>query len=90
MTDRLELSFALRYDIEDRKVKNAVPSPADGAVSTRINYCGNSSREVAHSMGHHSAVRLGTRLSSTLILVLSALEWLIEAKNSTRFSRKSA
>ena len=41
MTDRLELSFALRYDIEDRKVKNAVPSPADGAVSTRIDYCGN-------------------------------------------------
>ena len=41
MTDRMELSFALRYDIEDRKVKNAVPSPADGAVSTRINYCGN-------------------------------------------------
>ncbi|MDA9191163.1 TonB-dependent receptor [bacterium] len=40
MTDRLELSFALRYDIEDREVKNAVPSPADGAVSTRINYCG--------------------------------------------------
>ena len=41
MTDRMELSFALRYDIEDRKVKNAVPSPADGAVSTRIDYCGN-------------------------------------------------
>ncbi len=40
ITDRMELSFALRYDIEDREVSNAVPSPADGYVSTRINYCG--------------------------------------------------
>ena len=40
MTDRMELSLALRYDIEDREVRNAVPSPADGAISTRIDYCG--------------------------------------------------
>ena len=39
VTDRMELSFALRYDIEDREVRNAVPSPADGNVSTNINYC---------------------------------------------------
>lgn len=39
ITDRMELSFALRYDIEDREVSNAVPSPADGNVSTNINYC---------------------------------------------------
>ena len=41
MTDRLELSVALRYDVEDREVTNAVPSPADGYVSTRIDYCGD-------------------------------------------------
>ena len=40
MTDRLELSVALRYDVEDREVTNAVPSPADGYLSTRIDYCG--------------------------------------------------
>ncbi|MEL0008009.1 MAG: TonB-dependent receptor, partial [Luminiphilus sp.] len=40
LTDRMELSVALRYDVEDREVTNAVPSPADGYVSTRINYCG--------------------------------------------------
>ena len=40
MTDRLELSVALRYDVEDREVQNAVPSPADGYVSTNIDYCG--------------------------------------------------
>lgn len=40
MTDRLELSVALRYDVEDREVSNAVPSPADGYVSTKIDYCG--------------------------------------------------
>lgn len=40
ITDRMELSFALRYDIEDREVKNGVPSPADGFYSTRIDYCG--------------------------------------------------
>ena len=36
----MELSFAVRYDIEDREVSNAVPSPADGYVSTNIDYCG--------------------------------------------------
>jgi iron complex outermembrane recepter protein len=40
ITDRMELSFALRYDLEDREVSNAVPSPADGNVSTNIDYCG--------------------------------------------------
>jgi len=40
VTDRMELSFAVRYDIEDREVSNAVPSPADGYVSTNIDYCG--------------------------------------------------
>ena len=40
VTDRLELSLALRYDVEDREVSNAVPSPADGYVSTKIDYCG--------------------------------------------------
>ena len=41
MTDRLELSVALRYDVEDREVTNADPSPADGYISTRIDYCGD-------------------------------------------------
>ena len=41
LTDRMELSVALRYDVEDREVTNAVPSPADGYVSTRIDYCGD-------------------------------------------------
>ena len=40
LTDRMELSVALRYDVEDREVQNAVPSPADGYFSTRIDYCG--------------------------------------------------
>mgnify|MGYP002865922194 CR=1 FL=1 len=40
MTDRLEVSLALRYDLEDREVENRVPSPADGFVSTEIDYCG--------------------------------------------------
>jgi len=40
ISDRMELSLALRYDIEDREVRNGVPSPADGYVSTRIDYCG--------------------------------------------------
>ena len=40
ITDRMELSFAVRYDIEDREVSNAVPSPAEGNFSTRIDYCG--------------------------------------------------
>ncbi len=41
LTDRMELSVALRYDVEDREVQNAVPSPADGYVSTNIDYCGS-------------------------------------------------
>ena len=41
LTDRMELSVALRYDVEDREVQNAVPSPADGYFSTRIDYCGS-------------------------------------------------
>ena len=40
ITDRMELSVALRYDIEDREVRNGVPSPADGYFSTKIDYCG--------------------------------------------------
>ena len=40
VTEALELSVALRYDSEKREVSNGVPSPADGALSTYIDYCG--------------------------------------------------
>ncbi|MFK8046881.1 MAG: TonB-dependent receptor [Halioglobus sp.] len=40
ITDRMELSLALRYDREEREVENKVPSPADGFLSTNIDYCG--------------------------------------------------
>ena len=40
VTEALELSVALRYDSEKREVTNGVPSPADGALSTYIDYCG--------------------------------------------------
>lgn len=40
VTETLELSVALRYDSEKREVSNGVPSPADGALSTYIDYCG--------------------------------------------------
>lgn len=39
LTDSVELSLALRYDREDREVSNQVPSPADGYVSSYIDYC---------------------------------------------------
>jgi iron complex outermembrane receptor protein len=39
ITDRMELSVAVRYDREEREVENKVPSPADGYLSTNINYC---------------------------------------------------
>jgi len=39
ITDRIELSVALRYDREERDVDNQVPSPADGFLSTNIDYC---------------------------------------------------
>lgn len=41
LSDRMELSLAVRYDRENREVKNRVPSPADGNLSTNIDYCGN-------------------------------------------------
>ena len=31
ITDRMELSVAVRYDREEREVENKVPSPADGS-----------------------------------------------------------
>lgn len=40
VTEALELSVALRYDSEKREVSNGVPSPAEGALSTYIDYCG--------------------------------------------------
>lgn len=40
ISDRMELSVAVRYDREEREVKNRVPSPADGNLSTNIDYCG--------------------------------------------------
>lgn len=40
ISDRMELSLAVRYDREEREVENKVPSPADGFVSTNIDYCG--------------------------------------------------
>ena len=40
VTESIELSVALRYDREERKVSNGVPSPADGALSNFIDYCG--------------------------------------------------
>lgn len=40
LTESMELSVALRYDSEEREVTNGVPSPADGALSTYIDYCG--------------------------------------------------
>ncbi len=39
ITEDVELSLALRYDEEDRSTTNGVPSPADGALSTRIDFC---------------------------------------------------
>ena len=39
ITDRMELSVAVRYDREEREVENKVPSPADGYTSTNIDYC---------------------------------------------------
>ncbi len=39
LTDRMEVSLALRYDREEREVENKVPSPADGFLSTNIDYC---------------------------------------------------
>lgn len=41
VTDRIELSLAVRYDRERREVENKVPSPADGFLSTNIDYCSN-------------------------------------------------
>ena len=43
ITDRMELSVAVRYDREEREVENKVPSPADGYLSTNINYCADTS-----------------------------------------------
>ncbi len=40
ITEAVELSVALRYDSEERDVTNNVPSPADGALSNYIDYCG--------------------------------------------------
>ena len=40
VTEALELSVALRYDSEKREVSNGVPSHADRALSTYIDYCG--------------------------------------------------
>lgn len=40
ISDTMELSFALRYDREERDVTNAVPTPSE-RVSSRINYCAN-------------------------------------------------
>jgi iron complex outermembrane receptor protein len=39
ITERMELSVAVRYDREEREVENKVPSPADGFLSTNIDYC---------------------------------------------------
>ena len=39
LSDQVELSFALRYDREERDVENRVPSPVDGFLSTEIDYC---------------------------------------------------
>jgi iron complex outermembrane receptor protein len=39
ISDRMELSVAVRYDREEREVENKVPSPADGFLSTNIDYC---------------------------------------------------
>lgn len=41
VSDQLEVSFALRYDREERDIDNKVPSPADGFLSTEIDYCSN-------------------------------------------------
>lgn len=38
LTERVEVSLALRYDREKRKVTNAVPTPSQ-QTSTRIDYC---------------------------------------------------
>jgi len=40
ISESVELSVALRYDSEEREVTNGVPSPADGALSNYIDYCG--------------------------------------------------
>ncbi len=40
ISEAVELSVALRYDQEERDVTNNVPSPADGALTSFIDYCG--------------------------------------------------
>lgn len=40
ITEKVELSVALRYDREERDVTNGVPSPADGNLSNFIDFCG--------------------------------------------------
>jgi iron complex outermembrane receptor protein len=40
VTDTFNVDLALRYDREERKVENKVPTVADGAVSQYINPCG--------------------------------------------------
>ena len=40
ITESVELSLALRYDEEERDVTNNVPSPATGALTSYIDYCG--------------------------------------------------
>ena len=44
LNDRTEVSFALRYDKEEREVENLVPSPADGYLSKNINYCADATK----------------------------------------------
>jgi iron complex outermembrane receptor protein len=39
LTDTIEASLALRYDLEDREVENDVPAPQDGALTPFINTC---------------------------------------------------
>mgnify|MGYP001364327731 CR=1 FL=1 len=39
INDRTELSFALRYDKEEREVENLVPSPIQGGLSQSIDWC---------------------------------------------------
>ena len=79
ITDRTELSFALRYDVEDREVSNAV-RPADGYVSTQIDYrgtffAGGCTINGAPLGGHH-----GTPHLSILIRALLARESLTKRR----------
>jgi iron complex outermembrane receptor protein len=66
LSDQMELSFALRYDREERDVENRVPSPADGYLSTEIDYCADATK-FANGCTLDGVVLNGTPLNPAFI-----------------------